>query len=391
MLAVGLLQQTPVVFTDTAVIGAFKRIDPAVESFRTAFKQPIDDAHYLLIVSAASPPHTVRVRPGAVAWGNHQLLGVFLMARADASRAWELLILTDHAGRHDGTWLRVDRFDASSLVLSQQDNDYGFRSDSIKLFFDVRSKRLIRRVDYPPIGGTHVVRADDQLCATMDSGRASMQTGETPARRVCMESGRLVDRGGIVLTPAAGAEAPADLAPLPQSSYDEFAVARPERVKNGYSRNVTRIEEKAGAWQRIGSRIWFGKTFYDGEGHTGVGDLGYFDTTSRTFAFLKLPELASWSVSALLVEGNDAWVGLMGQPEGAAYSNGLLRVDLKGRQTRRYEIPDVIRQLVRWNGALYVATDHGLYVVRDERVTRFRLEPGLNGAFVIAGPAAVNR
>ena len=59
--------------------------------------------------------------------------------------------------------------------------------------------------------------------------------------------------------------------------------------------------------------------------------------------------------------------------------------------TRRYEIRDIIHQVVRWSGALYVATDGGLYVLRDERLTRFRLEPTLNGGLGIVSSDPVNR
>ena len=36
------------------------------------------------------------------------------------------------------------------------------------------------------------------------------------------------------------------------------------------------------------NQIWFGKAFYDGEGTTGVGGLGYFDTRAKQFFQLRL-------------------------------------------------------------------------------------------------------
>ena len=47
-----------------------------------------------------------------------------------------------------------------------------------------------------------------------------------------------------------------------------------------------------------------------------LGDVGYFKMMSGTFNFLKLRSL-NWSVSALMVEGNDAWVGSVSDPKGA--------------------------------------------------------------------------
>ena len=47
--------------------------------------------------------------------------------------------------------------------------------------------------------------------------------------------------------------------------------------------------------------------------------------------------------------------------EVATRPNGLLRVDVRTRRTRRHEIEPVIHQIVRWNGTLYLATTDGLY------------------------------
>ncbi len=82
---------------------------------------------------------------------------------------------------------------------------------------------------------------------------------------------------------------------MPQSSYDEFARMRPERVKDGYPREQTKIQESIGPGRCWTGVLWFGKSFYDGEGITGVGGFGYFDT-------------AQAGVSNLLPAGN-RWTG----------------------------------------------------------------------------------
>jgi len=128
--------------------------------------------------------------------------------------------------------------------------------------------------------------------------------------------------------------------PLPQSTYDEFARARPERVRDGYSRGAN-IDERIGAHQVLGDRMWFGKAFYDGEGTTGVGGIGYYDIRTKTFTMLSGPELANWSISALLVETNAVWAGLVRYPEGAELSGGLIRYDLPTGNVTRYSIPDI--------------------------------------------------
>jgi hypothetical protein len=154
-------------------------------------------------------------------------------------------------------------------------------------------------------------------------------------------------------------------------------------VANGYRRDVTVIEERAGPWQRVGDRIWFGRTFYDGEGTTGVGAIGRFDLASRSFSFISPEALRPWSASALLIEDDVAWVGLVRHPEGADYGHGLLRVNLTDRNTGLTPIADMITGIVRWRGALYVASTNGVYVVDGRALRRYRLEPSGRGGMEI--------
>ena len=59
----------------------------------------------------------------------------------------------------------------------------------------------------------------------------------------------------------------------------------------------------------------------------GVGDIGYFDTVTQDWVFLHIPEMAEWSASALLVELNAIWVGLVHQGDDGNTPGGLLRYD----------------------------------------------------------------
>jgi hypothetical protein len=152
-------------------------------------------------------------------------------------------------------------------------------------------------------------------------------------------------------------------------------------VKDGYSAGSARIEEAIGAFQRDGNRLWIAKTFYDGEGATGVGAIGSFDGSGR-YTFLQIPELFDWSVQAMLVEPEAIWAGRVRHPEGADWSGGLLRYDRKTRQVRLYDVPDVIHAIARVGDAVYLGTSHGLYVIKNGEKTRYRAEPNINGRFV---------
>jgi hypothetical protein len=96
---------------------------------------------------------------------------------------------------------------------------------------------------------------------------------------------------------------------------------------------------------------------------------------------LPIDELVPWSTSALLVENDDLWLGIVTYPEGPTRSGGLLRYDFATRLTSRYEVTDMAMSLLRQNESLFIGTSNGLYVLRDGRMTRFRYEPNLEGKF----------
>jgi hypothetical protein len=130
-----------------------------------------------------------------------------------------------------------------------------------------------------------------------------------------------------------------------------------------------------GPFALSGTKVWFASTFYDGEGVSGVGAIGAFDIPARKYQMRYLPEIAGWSGSAILLDGDDLWIGLMRRPEGAGYGGGLLRYNTKTGSARKYAFPDVIYTVDRLGDALYCGTSHGLYIVRDDKVAHLRFEP----------------
>jgi hypothetical protein len=70
--------------------------------------------------------------------------------------------------------------------------------------------------------------------------------------------------------------------PLPQSAAEEYIRLRPEDQRtNPIAPDQYEREEVIGPYQIEGGRIWFGKSYYEGEGMRGVGAFGYFDTATR--------------------------------------------------------------------------------------------------------------
>lgn len=150
---------------------------------------------------------------------------------------------------------------------------------------------------------------------------------------------------------------------LPQPKYELFEQHRPRRVAHGYEKDTTTFANKVGPIALVGRKILFGIQYYDGEGYTGVGGFGYFDIDNHAYELHYIPEIASWSVSAMHVEGNNLWMGLTGNPEGASYGGGLVRYNLNSGKMVRFDVPGVVNVIRRWRGRLYLGTSIGLAVI----------------------------
>jgi hypothetical protein len=55
------------------------------------------------------------------------------------------------------------------------------------------------------------------------------------------------------------------------------------------------------------NRIWFGNSYYDGEGMKGVGESGFFDSSNRVHTLFSPPKMTRYEISAILVEPNRVW------------------------------------------------------------------------------------
>jgi hypothetical protein len=154
---------------------------------------------------------------------------------------------------------------------------------------------------------------------------------------------------------------------LPVPDYARFARLRPGRVRDGYTEGFIDLEAGIGAFQLARDTVWFGTTFYDGEGTTGVGALGSFALATRRYDVRYLPGLADYSTSAIAVDGGVLWLGLVVYPEGAPRGAGVLRYDRRTGATRRYALPEVVTALLPWDGTVYAGTGDGLYRLRGER------------------------
>jgi hypothetical protein len=286
-----------------------------------------------------------------------------LAERENRQHVWDVGTVTDQNLAH-----RVLRVDTTSVVISREGGDG--QADFFKLFLDPGSKKLVKKIDFSPTIGLDSI-GDGHLAAALALPQAM-------AKELTRRDPRpaYADPSDALLPTALRGH------PMPASSYAEFARARPERVSDGYDSASTQIEEKIGPFQVVGDSIWFGKTFYDGEGTTGVGGVGYFTTSRSEYTFLKIREVVRWSVSAIMVEDQSVWIGLVEHPEGPDYSGGLLRYDLKSGTTEKYPIDEVVLRIKRWNDRVYLATSRGLSIMEGGRLNdRYAVEPDIDGKF----------
>jgi hypothetical protein len=324
----------------------------------TAFDWPIDNAFRL------RGTVTYRYKTPNVCCTT--ALNVALVDRQDPSRFWTIADLAyDYEVRYT-----VERADERSLVLSRSDPHYRVDQGSVKLFFDTRSKRLQKQIDFDTVQDLSFAN-DAQAQAVLGvsaDGLASLR-----ARRVF--TARLNDAADRVLPPLLAAGPP-------QSTYLEFARARPKRVENGYSEDSTSIGEAVGPYQEDADRFWFGKTFYDGEGASGVGGIGSVNAAG-VYQMIRIPELFDWSVSALLVESDTIWAARVAHPEGADHSGGLLEYNRTSQRATVHPVSDVITSIARAEGALFAGTTHGVYLFREGARLRYRMEPDIEGRMTV--------
>ena len=175
---------------------------------------------------------------------------------------------------------------------------------------------------------------------------------------------------------------------LPQSSYDEFSAARPIRVQGGYVRGQTTIAEEIGPWQVVDGTLWFGKSFYDGEGTSGIGGFGYFDTGSRRFVIHSPAQIRDSSVSAMLAETDCIWLGLAKRGEWGTTGNGVLQMSYPGQALGRIALSEPVGGITRVEGGLLMATSFGAALFDGQRVRRFFVDqtPGGSLRVVEANP-----
>ena len=108
---------------------------------------------------------------------------------------------------------------------------------------------------------------------------------------------------------------------------------------------------------------------------------GIFDPVPRAQRAVEIDEcldtplVRQWSVSAVLVERDSIYVGLVDRSGPDIRSGGLLRYHRASRRVTVYSVPDAIHSLARAADTMFFGTNRGAYLLRDGAFTRIVYRP----------------
>jgi hypothetical protein len=390
-----------------SVQAVLKKQDPSLDWFHVLARKVVDAEHSVMVVEAAP----TELRPGApsrIPVGPRMQIGVFVVS-----------------GRTNRVSLVLDTYPLSSMVADPKldepgphsvclhfYSDYGMYRGSIKYIYDLASRQPPVKIRYGIVALTSSVRQGGRLRYSASFGHAGQVASDwseryaritiepregdaLPAYRIVdaeatpnsgmPESVRLRTARGVPVVVAKGGSAISVIGRNGRERFYSMPVPTMALHRKLLPRKQApgEIQNEIGAFALDCDRVWFVNSFYDSEGVSGVGGIGTFDVPSRKYEMRYLPEIAPWSGSAMLLDGEDLWIGLMRRPEGAAYGAGLLRYNTRTGAVRKYEIKDLIYTIDRLGETLYCGTSHGLYTIRGETITQLRFEPDAKGKTVM--------
>jgi hypothetical protein len=393
--------------SDQVILAVMQHAGPAMERVGVLERAPV--APDLDLVVALGAPKAFGT---ATWWGEKTRLGILLQRRAAPETVYSIAV---ESGRSDGDcYARVERATAMDVVISCTP-EKGRPGPLHKFTYDVRAKKLLAHTEWAPFPGYRIFPSNGKaILVASDASRLiaieydpgghgpfrvlGPAEAEPWIRRVPVSAGTVgmgagqrqeiwvqpepfrstrfgpgdrfsVQRDGDAIFVAEGPRGKRYL--LPRSTYDQFARARPARVKDGYQRGATQLEEQIGPWQIADGRFWFAKTFYDGEGMSGIGGFGWFDTERRTFELRTPPEVVNSSVTAMSVTPDAVWLALANRGEWATTGHGLLRYDRATERVETFELRDVALAMAPVGDGVLLATEFGAAVVNGGAVTRY--------------------
>jgi hypothetical protein len=413
---------------DQVIFGALRSTDSSLRNFKVLRRVAAGDNDVVLAIGeptwSTPPAPEYQFRN----WGSLQKLGIFVQEQAPPRRVFTIAI----APGPEECDLEILRVTATDTVLSC-DVEKGVGPNQ-KFVYDVRAKRLVNHFTYDRVVPYRATSRDAaakpgavSLWAANESTHVVIEYRPgvaSPFRLLAAREPNPKAPSTSLMTIRAGLDDPPQtlvasppfgpgknylavatragggygvvaveerrgnrslLHRLPSTTYEEFALARPEEVSSGHTRESTGLHELIGAWQIEGDRLWFGKDFYDGEGEAGVGGFGYFDPATNRYRLFPTPLIINYSVAAIHVEPTAVWLALVGHYEYGNAGAGVLRFD---RATETFQQIDIGRgvgfRFMRVGGELVLATDVGISMLNGLEATRYFIDKTSDGRLRVA-------
>ena len=397
---------------DLAIFNVIRQTDLTLVSDRIVYRSVVAPDLDLVIAIGSTAEWAAGSDSTNLWWDENRKLGLFLQEKARPDRVY---LLTLNAGLPD-CGARIERATSTDTVISCT-GEKGAQGMNQKFVYDVRAKSLVSHFAYQPVAmrpafnvSGRTVFVGNDLTDVTKRVAVEFQAGRPSELQILDKGGAApwLARAGQALylddpTPIHfgetdaftfvrgymdehGKEYPSSISdsegkkyPLPQSTNNDFVKARPGLIAEGFSREGAIIEESIGTVQIEGEKLWFGKTFYDGEGYTGVGGFGYFDATDHQYHMVALPEVADFSISPIRVEPDTVWMAIYHAGEWGDSPAGVLRYDRVTHAVRKYDLPDDVNGFVTSGNRLLVYTSSGIAIMDGDQINRYFVDRTTDG------------
>lgn len=401
-----------VTVSDGVVVTALRQAAPELPAATIVQRIMVDD-QLDLVVALASPcasgfPTCRSGAPqspdGRYWWSTRDRLGLFLQDRSDPGRVDRLAV---EPGPNDDCATRIERATSQELVLSCVGEKWA-TYDNRKFVYDIHAKALVSSFSYPPFRASQVLRDATGTHFLMDNSQQVLGVDINPDMgvprvapvgdrtlapdsvvsfgsglgfRLAREKNKYGSEYTLIVEGTGTNQKPY---PLPQTDLRTWQQARPDDAQNFALPDQAEMNEEIGPHQVEGDRLWFGKTFYNSEGSTGVGGFGYFDAAAARYQLYSPPEIQRWSVSAMLVETDCVWLALYRRGEYGNNSGGLLRWDRVSNGVERFAVTDLVNSIACAGGAIYLGADDGIVALNGDRIVSYFVDRATGCRYEIA-------
>lgn len=406
---------------DEVLVPFLQKEDPRLRAFFTAARRHVDATHDLVLVLGTRDQGTEQ--------NDGSRLGLFLRERQHPDR---IRYMGSEAGISSFCPIQFQRITSRDVVYFCEDEDDHGTTTGHYLLYDIKAGRVTRQAKFAPFFFVEglLTRGSGHPIFFMDNGHTVVPVGidraggwrverqDAPVLRKLgiqpgMPSGEFGRRREQILGPegggsfgphnafrlevsqndfglggmaihglieATGGETRKYL--LPQSSFEKHKLLRPDDDFGPANEWESHRGESVGPYQVEGSRFWFGNYFW-AEGETGVGAFGYFDMEKREWTLYSPPEVAPWSITALLVERDAVWLGICRSGEAPETCGGIVRWDRKTHEARRIPSEWGVSDIVRRGDTLYMTAGEGLLILRGGRLQKFIISICKSGGYEV--------